>query len=133
MTDWEKKYYDILVKTVDLAYDRPVAAYSSFVLTYNAPSRWTHDEFQSFIDPNNPVAQILLAHFIALQTILTPILILERVGFQGVDAPTAFLSWIENIYKNVPPAMRHHVEWCLQVSKYHFMRCMSHQQLEYYE
>lgn len=133
MTDWEKVFWDILVKTVENAYDRPVEAYTTFVLLYNVPSRWTHDEFQSFIDPNNSVAQILLAHFIAIQAILTPILILERVGFQGIDAPTAVLGWIEGVYKNVPPSLRHHVEWPRQVSRYPFMRFLGQRQIDYYE
>ncbi|KAF2004810.1 hypothetical protein P154DRAFT_19288 [Amniculicola lignicola CBS 123094] len=133
LTDWEKSFYDILVRTVDYAYDRPVEAYATFVLLYNTPSRWTHDEFQSFIDPNNSVAQILLAHFIAIQAILTPILRLERVGFQGVNAPTSVLGWIEGIYKNIPPNMRHHAEWCRQVARYPFMRFLGQGHIEYYE
>lgn len=74
MSDWEKTYWDTLDRTVQSAYDRPIEAYTSFVSLYNLPSRWTHDEFQAFIDPNNSVAQILQAHFIAIQAILTPIL-----------------------------------------------------------
>ncbi|ORY12225.1 hypothetical protein BCR34DRAFT_305270 [Clohesyomyces aquaticus] len=134
LSDWERRFWEILVKTVDNAYNKPVEAYTTFVLLYNTPSRWTHDEFQSFIDPNNSVAQILLAHFIAIQAILTPILVMERVGFQGVDAPTSVLGWIEGIYKNVPPHLRAYVQWCREVSRYPFMRFLGQrQQLEYYE
>ena len=133
MSEWELMFWEILVRTVDHAYDRPVEAYTTFVLLYNTPSRWTHDEFQSFIDPNNSVAQILLAHFIAIQAILTPILILERVGFQGIDAPTAVLGWIEGIYKNIPPELRPHAEWPRQVSRYPFMRFMGQSQIDYFE
>ncbi|CAO2658736.1 Nn.00g064590.m01.CDS01 [Neocucurbitaria sp. VM-36] len=133
LTDWERGYWDILVRTVDNAYERPVETYTTFVLLYNVPSRWTHDEFQAFIDPNNSVAQILLAHFIAIQAILTPILYLERVGFQGVDAPTAVLSWIDGIYRNVPPHLRHHVEWPRQVSRYPFMRFLGQKQMDYFD
>ncbi|KAF2872576.1 hypothetical protein BDV95DRAFT_593924 [Massariosphaeria phaeospora] len=132
MSEWEKTFWGVLVRTVEHAYDRPVEAYTTFVLLYNVPSRWTHDEFQSFIDPNNSVAQILLAHFISIQAILTPILMLERVGFQGVDAPTAVLGWVEGIYRNVPPHLRHHVEWCRQVSRYPFMKFLGQCQKEYY-
>lgn len=131
MTEWEHMFWNILVRTVDSAYDQPVEAYTTFVQLYNAPSRWTHDEFQSFIDPNNSVAQILLAHFIAIQAILTPILTLERVGFQGVDAPTRVLGWIEGIYKNVPSSLRPHVEWPRQVSRYSYMRFLGQGQIEY--
>jgi hypothetical protein len=133
MSDWELSYWEILVRTVTYAYDRPVETYTTFVTLYNIPSRWTHDEFQAFIDPNNSVAQILLAHFIAIQAILTPILYLERVGFNGVDAPTAVLSWIEGIYWNVPHNLRHHVEWPRQVSRYPFMRFLGQTQMDCYD
>jgi|TARA_R110002003_G_scaffold52_28_gene4615 hypothetical protein len=133
MSDWERTYWDILVRTVAAAYSRPVETYTTFVTLYNTPSRWTHDEFQAFIDPNNAVAQVLLAHFIAIQAILTPILYLERVGFQGVDAPTCVLGWIEGIYRNVPGYLRHHVEWPRQVSRYPFMRFLGQRQLDCFE
>jgi len=133
MTSWEKIFWDILIRTVENAYDRPIEAYTAFVQLYNIPSRWTHDEFQSFIDPNNSVAQILLGHFIAIQAVLTPILILERVGFQGIDAPTSVLGWVDGIYRTVPSELRHHVEWPLQVSTYPFVSFMGQQQVEFYD
>ncbi|KAF2635847.1 hypothetical protein P280DRAFT_460948 [Massarina eburnea CBS 473.64] len=131
MTAWEHQFRDVLAQTIENAYERPVEAYTTFVLLYNQPSRWTHDEFQAFINPNNSVAQILLAHFIAIQAILTPILFLERVGFEGVDAPTAVLGWIEGIYKNVAPELRQYVEWPRQVSRYAFTRFQG--QIDYYQ
>lgn len=131
MTEWERGFWDILVRTIDNAYERPVDSYTTFVLTYNIPSRWSHDEFQSFIDPNNSVAQILLAHFIAIQAVLTPILVLERVGFQGIDAPTATLGWIDGIYKNMPFGLKHHVEWPRQVAQFPLMRFMGQRHLSY--
>ncbi|KAB2108557.1 hypothetical protein AG0111_0g3216 [Alternaria gaisen] len=130
MSDWELSYWEILVCTVSHAYDSPVETYTTFVMLYNTPSHWTHDEFQAFIDPNNSVAQILLAHFIAIQAILTPILYLERIDFQGVHAPTAVLGWIEGIYWNVPCHLRHHVEWPRKVSRYPFIRFMGQKQVE---
>jgi hypothetical protein len=133
MTEWEREFHEILEKTVEHAYERPVEAYTTFVVLYNLPSRWTHEEFQSFIDPNNNVAQILLAHFIAIQAVLTPILTLERVGFQGVHAPTAVLGWVEGIYRNVPISLRHHVEWSRQVARYPFVRFLGQREFNYYE
>jgi hypothetical protein len=129
MASFERAYFDILALTVSHAYFSPEETYNTFVGLYNAPSSWTHDEFQSFIDPNNAVAQILLAHFIAIQAILTPILYLERVGFQGVNAPTCVLGWIEGIYMNVPSHLRGHVEWPREVSRYPFMRFLGQRQV----
>ncbi|EUC33642.1 hypothetical protein COCCADRAFT_95536 [Bipolaris zeicola 26-R-13] len=128
MSDCERSYWEHLASVVNHAYERPIDAYTAFVTLYNIPSRWTHEQFQAFIDPNNNVAQILLAHFIAIQAILTPILYLERVGFQGVNAPTAVLSWIEGIYWNVTHHLRHYVEWPRQVSKYPFEQFMGQKQ-----
>jgi hypothetical protein len=130
MSECERSYWELLISIVNHAYERPIEAYTTFVTLYNIPSRWTHEQFQAFIDPNNDVAQILLAHFIAVQAILTPILYLERVGFQGVNAPTAVLSWIEGIYWNVTHHLRHHVEWPRQVSKYPFVRFMGQKQTD---
>ncbi|KAL1797495.1 hypothetical protein ACET3X_004101 [Alternaria dauci] len=131
MSEWERSYWEILVCTVSHAYDSPVETYTTFVMLYNTPSQWTHEEFQAFINPSNSVAQILLAHFIAIQAILTPILYLERVDFQGVHAPTAVLGWIEETYWNIPYHMRHHVEWPRKVSRYPFMRFVGQNRVEY--
>ncbi|CAI6338609.1 unnamed protein product [Periconia digitata] len=131
MTEWERQFWEILVRTVDNAYERPVETYTTFVQLYNQPSRLTHDEFQSFVDPGNDVAQILLAHFIAVQALLTPILMLERVGFQGVNAPTAVLGWIEGIYFNVSFGLRYYVEWPMQVARYPFVRFVGQQSLDH--
>lgn len=133
MSDWERSYWKVLIRVVYQAYERPIETYTTFVTLYNIPSRWTHDEFQAFIDPNNTVAQILLAHFIAIQAILTPILYLERVGFQGVNAPTAVLGWIEGIYWNVPQHLRYHVEWPRKISRYPFMIFMGQKQADYFD
>lgn len=130
MADFEIYFLSLLKNVVAQAYNDPIATYTAFVVLYNAPSRWTHDDFQMFINPNNVVAQILLAHFIAIQAILTPILVLERVGFQGIDAPTAVLGWIEGIYVNVPLSLRHHVEFCRTVSRYPFVRFMGERQID---
>lgn len=130
MSPCEHTYWETLLLIVDNAYSHPVETYTTFVHLYNIPSQWSHDEFQAFIDPDNAVAQILLAHFIAIQAILTPILYLERVGFQGVDAPTCVLAWIEGIYRNVPAHLRGRVEWPREVSRYPFTRFLGQRQVD---
>jgi hypothetical protein len=133
LSDFERTYWFTLVRVIDNAYERPVETYITFVLLYNIPSQWTHGEFQTFIDPNNTVAEILLAHFIAIQAILTPILFLERVEFQGVNAQTCVLSWIEGVYKNVPPHPRRYVEWPRQVSRYPFLQFPGQRRIDYFD
>jgi hypothetical protein len=130
LSDFERTYWCTLMRVVQNAYERPVETYTTFVLLYNIPSQWTHDEFRAFMDPSNAVAQILLAHFIAVQAVLMPILYLERVGFQGVNAPTCVVSWIEGIYTNVPSHFRRYVEWPRQVSQYPLMRFFGQRQID---
>ncbi|KAF1921981.1 hypothetical protein BDU57DRAFT_511092 [Ampelomyces quisqualis] len=122
MSACEHTYQETLLLIVKNAYSHPVKTYTTFVHLYNLPSQWTHDDFQAFIHADNAVAQILLAHFIAIQALLTPILYLERVGFHGVDAPTRVLAWIEGVYVNVPGRLRRHVQWPREVSRYPFTR-----------
>lgn len=122
MSSFEEMYWAALDTTLQSAYDRPVDAYTSFDALYNIASRWSHDEFQAFIDPSNAIAQILQAHFIAIQVILTPILYPKAVGFEGLDVPTATMGSIEVMYRNLPNHLRHHVEWPRQVSQYPFTR-----------
>jgi hypothetical protein len=130
MSNCARTYLSILQRVISSAYSDPIETYTTFVSLYNTPSTWTHDEFQAFIEPENAVAQILLAHFIALQAILTPILYLERVGFEGVDAPTCVLGWIEGIYGNVPVHLREYVAWPREVSRYPFMRFLGQREVD---
>jgi hypothetical protein len=133
MSSFEQTYWTALDITIQNAYDCPIKTYTSFVVLYNIPPRWSYDEFQAFIDPRNSVAQILQAHFIAVQAILTPILYLERVGFEGVNAPSAVLSWVEGIYGNVPCQLRQHVEWPRQVSRYPFMKFLGERSANFFD
>ncbi|OCK85355.1 hypothetical protein K432DRAFT_413347 [Lepidopterella palustris CBS 459.81] len=133
MTDWEKQFHTVLVRTVDFAYGHPVEAYETFVSLYNLPARWSHEQFQSFIDPGNNVAQVMLAHFIAVQAVLTPILMFERLGFQGVNAPSAMISWVDIIYKNVSSSFRPYLEWCRLVSRSPLQRFLGQCPQDYHQ
>lgn len=73
----------------------------------------TNAEFASFVSPTNYLARVLLAHFVAIQQILVPILVYERANFSGVDAPTHFVDWLYTIENSLPQhgGWRQYIEW----------------------
>lgn len=134
VSDLELEYHQRLEESVRLAYNSPgegmclgslkseaaisdknVLAYKSFTALYGWPGRWSQESFQAFISPDNRVAQVLLAHFLVIQVVLGPILIYERLGCEQVFAPSAMLTWLDNIQKTVGDAFQPYLEWPMAV------------------
>ncbi|KAH9876083.1 hypothetical protein J1614_003962 [Plenodomus biglobosus] len=111
MAPHEQAFHRTLLQTIKNAHSNPVKTYTSFTSLYILPSTWAPPTFSSFISPANATAQILLAHFIAVQTVLAPLLYSARPGFAGVEAPTKMLAWVESVYCGVGGELRRFVEW----------------------
>ncbi|KAE9377595.1 hypothetical protein N431DRAFT_434776 [Stipitochalara longipes BDJ] len=79
-----------------------------------------YDEFREFTDPKNEVCQLLQAHFVAMQLIMTPISKVEW-GKRKVppDQKPSGRSgrWLETLHKGISPHMREYYEWTLWVEK----------------
>lgn len=75
-------------------------------------------EFREFTDTENEVCQLLQAHFVAMQLIMTPI---TRNEWDGRENATAgggdgkSFVWLENIHARIRPGMRCYYEWTLEV------------------
>lgn len=68
-------------------------------------------DIRLFLDPSNVVVHLLIAHFLALQCIMAPILDREY-GQRGRMTPLRYhLSWIDSILDLLPPNMKHLMEW----------------------
>jgi hypothetical protein len=77
-----------------------------------------NQQFQLLINLSNDVNQLLLAHFIALQTILGPILERERQGRIIVTPVKSMLDWLDKIYDEVAPNLRCFLAWPIAIGKY---------------
>ena len=73
-----------------------------------------HDQFRELIDPNNEVCQLLQAHFVAMQLIMTPI---SRVEWGKRQSPAELGTegrsggWLQTLHKAIPPHMLEYYEW----------------------
>lgn len=79
-----------------------------------------YDEFREFTDPNNAVCQLLQAHFVSMQLIMTPI---TRNEWEGRKNSTADNEdgktghWLKAIHKSIPKGMEPYYEWTLWVER----------------
>ncbi|KAF2834952.1 hypothetical protein M501DRAFT_999756 [Patellaria atrata CBS 101060] len=116
--DFEIKYHTLMLKSLQQAYNDPGESYLTFSALYTFPATLSIPEFQDFISTGNTSAQILLGHFIAVQVILYPILAYERERFDGVQAPTAFMDWLDGIYAGLPNILKSYLEWPMAVAAF---------------
>lgn len=72
----------------------PVRAYASLMSLMSILTTWPQPAITHLLSPANPVSQVLLAHYIALQFILAPL----RAHEGGPKTPmTGMLDWVERI------------------------------------
>lgn len=72
----------------------------------------SHCEFREFTDSENRVCQLLQAHFVALQLVMTPITRnAEGAWRRGEEGET--VHWLENIHRRIPGEMRGYYQWTL--------------------
>jgi hypothetical protein len=70
-----------------------------------------NEDFRLFVDPENLVAQVLIAHFLAIQFIMAPILDREY-GQRSRVTPTRYhLSWVDTALNLLPEGMKYLLEW----------------------
>lgn len=77
----------------------------------------SHEEFRDLTRTSNEVGNAILAHFVALQLIMTPITRVERlqrdtrlvVRDKFNDRKT--VKWLRHLHANVPHHMKEYFEW----------------------
>ena len=75
----------------------------------------SHDDFQLLSDPGNPFAQILLAHFVAVQILMLPIKSREWMGRDMGKPNRRTVFRMDRLYNNVPVKMRKYLEWPISI------------------
>jgi hypothetical protein len=83
----------------------------------------SHDDFRDLTRPTNDVGNLLLAHFVALQLIMTPITRVERI-----QRTTQFVSrekfndgktvkWLRPLHDNAAKHLETYYEWTILIEK----------------
>ncbi|PQE28863.1 C6 transcription factor protein [Rutstroemia sp. NJR-2017a BBW] len=89
-----------------------LVAYFKFVEIYLAISKMSNRTFATFLDYRNKVARILMAHFLAIQILMKPILDRETVwDGSGVSIVRANERWIEAIERDVGDRSGSFLDW----------------------
>jgi hypothetical protein len=77
-------------------------------------------EFREFTDPDNEVCQLLQAHFVSLQLVMTPITKSEWERRKNATADREVGKtgqWLKAIHNNIPSHMKQYYDWTLWIEK----------------
>lgn len=115
-SDTEIEFHAALVDAVAGLQVSPVSGYYQFIAVYGAWYGQRHDSFRTFLDPNNLIAQLLLAYFVSLQLLMVPLAAGEwqhRADTTRVRVLSGTVEWAENIFQRLEaaPELKAHLEW----------------------
>jgi hypothetical protein len=85
--------------------------YFKFIHLYKDLSNLDNVSFKDLTDPANQVSKILIAHFLAIQVVMLPIMAREWEGRTRTMPIRPSLEWISSISSSLPTHMRRYVEW----------------------
>ncbi|KAL2061575.1 hypothetical protein VTL71DRAFT_6952 [Oculimacula yallundae] len=104
-------FFTAMIACIDAVRVSSLQGYFKFIFIYQSLNRMSSDLFHDFIDPENDVSRILIAHFLALQLIMLPILDREWAGRPKNTPARMNFEWMKTIYKSTPEGLRYLVEW----------------------
>jgi hypothetical protein len=84
-------------------------------MVYQGIVKMESQMFHEFIDPENSVARLLIAHFLAIQMIVIPIVDREYNGRARAMPARGNMDWISSLYKSCPGHLRKYMEWTVAV------------------
>ncbi|KAK7414853.1 hypothetical protein QQX98_006368 [Neonectria punicea] len=117
----ERAYFAALVKTISLAPTSSFAAWTEFVGLFMMPSFMSNQDFQSFIDQDNHVGQLLTIHMFLLDYILGRSFMALSDEPKCPGRKNMVILWTENIVNNLPQEYQHCCEWlkefCLSLAE----------------
>lgn len=113
----DRIFYEALFNTVESLGNSSIDGYLNFIKVYAVWYDIPHSQFSWFVDPTNVVAQLLLAHFIAIQLIMIPLT--ERDWPRRVDRHARGIlgpvDWAEKIYDRCPDAFKGYMDWAMGI------------------
>ncbi|KAL2431448.1 hypothetical protein ABEF95_009068 [Exophiala dermatitidis] len=116
----EVNFHAALVDVIVGLQTSPATGYLHFMAVYTVWAGLGHDSFKSFLDPDNLVAQLLLAYFVAIQLLMVPLATHEwgrhRPAADQARARARVLfgvvEWAHSIFKHLGPTeLNVHLEW----------------------
>ncbi|KAM5366800.1 hypothetical protein ACJZ2D_010340 [Fusarium nematophilum] len=112
----EHRYLFMLEKLAQRSKASPRDACLEMVPCYALTNKMTEDEYVSFTDPSNHVAQVLLAHFLILDHILE-MYFLDTAGKHFAFSRDITQAWVTNIGRNIPDGFQKCMMWPLGLAR----------------
>lgn len=81
------------------------------VAIYNVIGTLSATTFNAFVSPSNTIGQILLAHFMALEVVLLPMLEREYEKEFPRNQLINRINWFDVIESSVPPECQYFIQW----------------------
>lgn len=113
-TTMDAHFHAALLSVLVALQESSRAGYLNFIRVYATFFDMSHDQFGVFVDVHNLPAQLLMAHFIALQMLMVPLTLHEWPERSDVSRATVLLGiveWADRIFERTPPAMGGYLEW----------------------
>ena len=101
-----------------------MSAYKSHLDIENVLVFMDHGELLQLMDPHNVISQILLAHMVAVQLSLRPIVCRERKQYTVTMFSIRMTRWIETICSNVGSGYEGFLTWPSLVSQLHHTKTL---------
>ncbi|KEF60381.1 uncharacterized protein A1O9_01941 [Exophiala aquamarina CBS 119918] len=122
-TDTEIDFHAALVDVVASLQASPASGYLQFVGVYGVWYELCHDAFKTFLDPNNLMAQLLLAYFVGVQLLMVPLAAAEypnRADVSRVRVLFGTIEWAEGIFERLEASnseLKCHLEWPKNIAR----------------
>ncbi len=111
----EIDFHDALVDVITALQASPASGYLQFIGVYGVWYELCHDAFKTFLDPNNLVAQLLLAYFVGVQLLMVPLAAHEwphRADVSRVRVLEGSVEWAQGIFDRLEDSeWSVHLEW----------------------
>lgn len=114
----EHQFHAALVNVLLSLQQSPQAGYINFMYLYSIFYSATHEQFAAFVNPNNLVMRLLLAYFVSLQFIMTPLSTHkwpQRMEAENPEALTGMVEWSERIFESTPADLLVYLQWPLEI------------------
>ncbi|KIW65358.1 hypothetical protein PV04_07624 [Phialophora macrospora] len=111
----EIDFHAALVDVITSLQTSPASGYLQFIGVYGVWYDMCHDSFKEFLDPNNLVAQLLLAYFVGLQLLMVPLAAHEwphRADVSRVRVLQGSVEWAQGIFERLEDTeWSNHLDW----------------------
>jgi hypothetical protein len=113
-TTMDQHFHAALLSVLFALQESSRAGYLNFIRVYGTFTDMSHDQFNVFIESGNIPSQLLMAHFIALQMLVAPLIHQqwpERAYESKAEIVLGIVEWGQRIFERASAETRVFLEW----------------------